>query len=142
MPPFRAIIFDFFGVIGGATSGPAEPPLNLEVVELIGQLKASYRIALLSNADRWLHDVLRQNNLEQLFNCVVLSSEVGMQKPQPEIFEFTVGRLQVKPNEAVFVDDIEDFVGAAEKLGIRGVVFEDAAQLRQELKRLGVLDVA
>lgn len=60
--------------------------------------------------------------LDQLFDDVVDSSEVGLRKPDPAIFQLALGRLGVEAGEAVFVDDAPGNVEGARAVGIRSVL--------------------
>ena len=58
-----------------------------------------------------------------------------MKNTDPKIFEITLDKLGVKPDEAVFVDDGKNNVLAAEKLGMKGIIFENAKQLEETLQK-------
>jgi putative hydrolase of the HAD superfamily len=73
-----------------------------------------------------------------LFRGIVISGEIRMMKPEPEIFEYLLRRYQLMPGNTVFVDDLEPNVQAAKSLGIHAVWFRDAAQCEEELA--GLLD--
>jgi len=70
---------------------------------------------------------------------VLLSGEVGMAKPDPEIFEELCARFDLRPADALFVDDSLPNVEAARQLGFRAHHFREAATLRRELVALGLL---
>jgi putative hydrolase of the HAD superfamily len=71
-----------------------------------------------------------------LFDATVISGDVGMHKPQPEIYRLACERLGVEPREAVFVDDLRENVTGAEAVGMAGVLHRDSAATIAELKRL------
>ena len=71
------------------------------------------------------------------FDGVLVSAEVGLIKPDPEIFRMLCARFGVTPERSVFIDDVERNVVAARALGFYGIVFIDAAQLRAELRQCG-----
>ncbi len=73
-----------------------------------------------------------------MFKALVLSFQVGAAKPEPEIFLEAARRLGVNPQQCVYVDDVEEYVEAAEKLGMRGIRFTSAQQLETDLKKLGI----
>lgn len=109
------------------------------VVEIARSLKAHYRIALLSNApSSFIRNLLLVHDLEQHFHEIIISSEVGMVKPNAEIFEHTLARLGVSAQEAIFIDDNPGHVAAAEKVGITGIQFLSADQLKNELIEKGI----
>jgi HAD superfamily hydrolase (TIGR01509 family) len=69
---------------------------------------------------------------------IVVSGEEGVAKPDREIFDRLLARYDVDPATAVYVDDRAEHVAAARRLGMAGVQFEAADQLRRELARLGL----
>lgn len=76
--------------------------------------------------------------IDELFHHVIDSSEVGLRKPDPRIFELALERLGgVAPERAVFVDDFEGNVEAARRVGLRGVhMTDDYATALDELRAL------
>jgi epoxide hydrolase-like predicted phosphatase len=80
--------------------------------------KAGLRTGLLSNS--WGNDYPRES-WEEMFDAVVISGEVGMRKPDAEIFTHTLDLLGLEPAETVFVDDLPVNVRAAVALGMVGV---------------------
>lgn len=80
---------------------------------------AGVRTGLLSNS--WGVDAYPTDLLDDHFDDVVISAEVGLRKPDPAIFELAARRLEVEPPACVFVDDLDLNVEAAEALGMRGI---------------------
>lgn len=75
----------------------------------------------------------------ELLDVVVDSSEVGLAKPDPRIYELLLSKLG-RPGEAVaYFDDLEENIPPARALGIQAFLFTDAEQCRKELETLGVL---
>lgn len=111
-----------------------------EVVELARSLvQRGLRSALVTNnaaefRDHWKKSI----PLEELFHEVVDSSEVGLRKPDPRIFELALERLgRVEPRRAVFLDDYAGNVEAARRVGLHGIlVGEDYAPALEELRAL------
>lgn len=108
------------------------------VVALARQLRSwGYPLGLLSNSNGpWLRDLLRRHELERLFDVVVISGEVGLVKPQPEIFALALDQLKVAPSEAIFIDDRPDNVAAAATVGIEAILYTDEAELKRRLLAL------
>jgi putative hydrolase of the HAD superfamily len=75
--------------------------------------------------------------IDELFEVVVDSSEVGMRKPEPEIYRLTLERLGggLRPPDCVFVDDTDVNCDAARQLGMHAVLFQDTEQAIAELDR-------
>jgi putative hydrolase of the HAD superfamily len=109
----------------------SDATINWELVDIVRELRKKYKVAICSNAPAdFFHTVLRENNLEALFDVIVVSSEVGLVKPEKEIFEHICRELTVFPKEAIFIDDTKRNVEAAESLGMKGIVFSQNDQIR------------
>ena len=63
-----------------------------------------------------------------LFDATVISGEVGLHKPQPEIYLLACERLAVEPAAAVFVDDLRENCAGAEAVGMTAVLHRDTAE--------------
>lgn len=75
----------------------------------------------------------------ELLDVVVDSSEVGLAKPDPRIYELLLDKLG-RPGDAVaYFDDLEENIPPARALGIQAFLYESAAQCRKELEALGAL---
>ncbi len=73
------------------------------------------------------------------FRDIVVSGREGVIKPDPRIFEILLSRNSIAPDCAVFVDDNPTNAAAATSLGIHGIAFKSAPELRAELSGLGLL---
>jgi putative hydrolase of the HAD superfamily len=91
------------------------------------------RTALLSNS--WGNRYPR-DGWDDMFDVVVISGEVGMRKPVPEIFELTMQRLRVDAPDCVFVDDLAANVDAAGRLGMTGILHRSYEQTAGRLEQL------
>lgn len=67
---------------------------------------------------------------------MVISYQVEMVKPNPKIYQYLAEKYQIKPEEAVFLDDRKENVDGAAACGFSGIVFENYKQAREELERL------
>jgi epoxide hydrolase-like predicted phosphatase len=113
--------------------------INGDTVRLIESLKGRYKTVLVSNAMRdYLRRILKENDLERLFDSIVISGEEGIIKPGREIFELALERAGVLPEEAVFIDDNEGNIEGAKSAGIAGILFKDPKGARVALSELGV----
>lgn len=109
------------------------------VVDLLRKLKNNYKIGLLSNHLKdWLEENIEVNGLRKLFDAVVTSYNTGLIKPQVKIYLIIADKLEVKPEECVFVDDKRKNVEGAIKVGMKGIHFKNINQLETDLKKLGV----
>ena len=69
---------------------------------------------------------------------ILISGEVGIGKPNPAIFREFLSRFDLWPDKTIYIDDWDLNVAAAASLGMTAIHFHDAAELRTELRRLGV----
>ncbi len=95
---------------------------------------AGFSTALLSNS--WGCEEYPRADFPELFDTVVLSGEVGMRKPEKEIFLHAAQTLGLTPAECVFVDDMEANVAAAQACGMTGVLHTETAATAQALQDL------
>ena len=91
------------------------------------------RTALLSNS--W-GNAYPRDGWEDMFDAVVISGEVGLRKPEPEIFWLTCKQIGLAPHECVFVDDMVLNVESARKLGMVAIEHRTYAETAAELERL------
>ncbi len=73
------------------------------------------------------------------FKDTVVSGELKLVKPDPKIYQTLLDRQPIVPEQAIFIDDVQENVAGAEALGIRGIHLTPETDLRAELVALGVL---
>jgi putative hydrolase of the HAD superfamily len=116
--------------------------LDMEMVELIRGLRPSYQTALISNAFDDLRDVLtHQFAIADAFDVIVISSEEGVMKPEPRLYQITLERLGCRPEEAVFIDDFARNVEGARAVGMHAIHYLPGTDLTAALKELGLIDL-
>ena len=128
---------DIRALAGAAAAGETLDPGMLEVVREVREQCAT---ALLTNNVReagW-----RTGFPFELFDVVVDSSEVGVRKPDPAIYQTLLDRLDRPAHEVAFIDDFTENLPPAAALGLATVAFVDEAQCRADLARLGLAAVA
>lgn len=114
-----------------------ETDKNLPLLEYIKELKNNYKIGLLSNvASSWITDKFLTNDEQKLFDAMVFSYEAGITKPDPRIFHLVCDRLNVDPEEAVMIDDIDRYCEAAKQEGMQAIVYHNLLQLKNDLVKL------
>ncbi len=110
-----------------------------EMVKLIKKLKSSgIRTAVLSNV--WVSFAKHNYELGYygIFDHVFLSHELKMRKPDREIFYHVLDTLSIKSEEAVFIDDMDYNVIAANEIGIHGFIYKNTNKLKKDLWKLGL----
>lgn len=135
--PQHATLVDRY-VDGFAASLTGPVPGSAEIVDELAA--AGTRLYGLTNwsAELFHHAVPAAPAIGRL-EGIVVSGEVGLAKPDPEIFRLTVDRFGLEPARTLFVDDSPANVRAAQDVGLHAVRFTTSAALRRELVRLGLL---
>jgi len=111
--------------------------INFELLEIIKDLKnKNYKIGLLSNNYIQLRQQMIEEDTIKYFDSVVVSSEVGYQKPQPEIFEILFNKLGIKSDELIFIDDSPSSLEGANKIGYIPILYADNESLKSELSSI------
>jgi putative hydrolase of the HAD superfamily len=122
---------DAEGLIEGLFAGlqPVEP--MLEVLRKAPEL--GIPTGLISNS--WVMDHYT-DEIRDLFDVVVISAEVGMHKPQPEIFKLGAEQIGLEPTECVFVDDLRENCEGAEAVGMTAVLHRNVEETVARLEEL------
>ena len=135
--PQHAPLVDRY-VDGFAASLTGPVPGSAEIVDEL--FAAGTRLYGLTNwsAELFHHAIPAAPSIG-LLEGIVVSGEVGLAKPDPEIFRLTIDRFALDPARTAFVDDSPRNVEAARSVGLHAVHFTSAEALRLELVRLGLL---
>ena len=109
-----------------------------ELVEYINGLKNRFTVAMLTNIPRPTYEKGRNAWPEMFepFDHIIPSFEVNLIKPNPKIYQLTLDTIGCKAEEVVFIDDTEEFVRAAQKLGIHGIFYKNREQAIEELESI------
>jgi glucose-1-phosphatase len=107
---------------------------------LLENLSKHYRLAVLSNTDP-IHvaELEKKFDFFRFFPQRIYSCVVGASKPSAIIFREALKACKVSADNALYIDDIPAYVEAARQLGMDGIVFESAEQLKSELEKRGLL---
>lgn len=108
--------------------------LDHEMVRFIRGLRPRFKTALLSNASPQLTELLDDLGVTDAFDEIVVSGLVGVQKPDPAIYQVTLRRLGLVPQESIFVDDFIENLDAARDLGMQTLHFRANTDWRAELE--------
>ena len=111
-------------------------------VNILEALNKQYSIWLLSNTNpKHIQDEIEKRYLfPSLVNGAVYSFDVGVRKPEKEIYEIAMQRANANPQECLFIDDLLENIQAAKQIGIEGIHFISSEQLKQELVHLGIIN--
>jgi putative hydrolase of the HAD superfamily len=108
--------------------------------DLITRLKDNgYKVYLLSNYSGSNYQYAREHfQFIKLADGAVISYEVGSVKPEPEIFQALIKKYDIKPEEAVFLDDLKVNTEAAASHGFHTIQFQNLEQSLKEMRKLGI----
>jgi putative hydrolase of the HAD superfamily len=107
---------------------------DTKLLDYIKTLRGTYKTALLSNiTQQGIERRFPDNELNAYFDEVVISSEIGYTKPDPEAYIITAERLGVTLQECLFTDDRPDYIAAARQCGMQGIVYESFPQFKDAL---------
>lgn len=109
--------------------------LNMELLSFIQQeLAGKYKLGLLTNATpNFFHTVFGQHPLAKMFDAIVVSSEIGHAKPDPEAYAAVLRALHAQPADAFMIDDTPANIEGAKAVGLDGWVFSSNAELKKVL---------
>ena len=111
--------------------------LDSELVAFIRGLRAQFLTGLISNAWLELRELLEGHwHIDDAFDDLVISAEVGLAKPDPAIYKLALERLDVDADRAVFVDDFRQNIAAATDIGMHAVHFTDPNQAIVDVNQL------
>jgi len=110
--------------------------IDRELIAFIRSLRPRYGTGLISNAWDGLRAYMEREKLADAFDVLTISAEVGVMKPEAAIFQYALEQLEVKPKEAVFVDDFIENIAGCEAVGMRGIHFKSLEQTLKELKSI------
>ncbi|MBZ1345440.1 MAG: HAD family phosphatase [Candidatus Nealsonbacteria bacterium] len=112
--------------------------LNQELLEIVKKLKKKYRVGLISNIYDFCAKINAERGFGVAFEPAIMSYEVGLAKPEKEIFELALKRLNLEADECVFIDNKEKNLESPRKMGFKVFHFQNNAQLIDDFKRLGI----
>ena len=100
-------------------------------------------IGFLSNTEIPTMEYFFENDYKKYFDATTFSCAEKTVKPEERIYNLTLKKLDVQPNESIFIDDKLDYIEGAKKVGMNGIVFKTPEQLVKELVSFSIdIDVA
>ncbi|MBP6825481.1 MAG: HAD family phosphatase [Saprospiraceae bacterium] len=136
-PDWEPEIRDYYGRWEEMLGGPIH-----DTVDLLRELRdqsGSRLLALTNWSNETFPVALSRYDFLHWFEGIVVSGDEKTRKPFADIYQILLDRYEVEPSQAVFIDDSLKNVEGAEALGIRGIHFRGAGQLRERLVYLEVL---
>ncbi len=94
------------------------------------------KIAVISNVAQYSFDQLFTREEQQLFDEIILSGNEQVSKPNLRIFAIALERLGETAENCVMIDDAPENIAVAEKLGLRGILYQDFESFKAELEKM------
>jgi putative hydrolase of the HAD superfamily len=114
--------------------------VHREIVDVCFKLRSKVTVGALSNTIQEHALVLQQQGVYKTFNPVILSCQIGMRKPNADIFHKSAELAKSKPARCLLIDDLVENVEGAVKAGFQALLYKgDPNELRHELHRMGLL---
>lgn len=108
--------------------------IDQELVAFIRSLKRKVKSGMITNAWPGMrHYIENVWEIGDAFHQIVISAEVGITKPDPEIYLLALRQLDIDPQEAVFVDDFVENIEGAKAVGMLGIHFRTADEVMAQL---------
>jgi len=106
--------------------------LDPEAIPLLSILRNEKDLALITNFDHppFIYSILSTYHLLEYFKYLAISGEIGYKKPDPQIFNITLEKLDLRPQEVVFIGDSNEDIQGALNAGIKPILIQ-----RQSLKK-------
>jgi len=113
---------------------------NPAMIPIVEALQARYLTAVLSNTNpAHFQKSCDTTSILKKFSKFYLSFQIGATKPDPAVYQYVIRDLSVEPTSLLFIDDIAENITAAEKCGLKGIVFKSISRLQTELHLRQVL---
>ncbi|MFA5778480.1 MAG: HAD family phosphatase [Candidatus Paceibacterota bacterium] len=110
---------------------------NKGLYEFILDLKTGgYAVAILSTQFHLSKNILIPPKYYEDFDALEISCDDGLKKPDQKCFMSILEKLNIKPEESIFIDDKQENLDAAENLGMKSLIFKDNEQFFEDLKKL------
>lgn len=111
--------------------------IDQSIVDIICELLGRYQVSLLTNSPSpFVRQILSDYDLGRLFQTIVVSSEVGLVKPNPGIYHCVLAGLGIAAENGVMVDDNPVNIAGAEAVGLRGLLYRSPDTLARDLRHI------
>lgn len=109
--------------------------IDQEIIKWIQENRSKYQITILSNAmDELRNELKEKHHISHFFDHIFISAEMGLVKPNPQIFHTLISQLGKLPQNIFFIDDNIDNIKVAQKIGINTIHFINRTQAIDELE--------
>ena len=113
-------------------------PVNNELIEFVEELKKNYVVGIISNVPELHAQINKERGVFSHFEPALISCDIGLVKPQKEIFELALEKLGLKAEECIFIDDRTEHLDVPKKMGFKTINYKNNKQLKKELLNLEI----
>jgi epoxide hydrolase-like predicted phosphatase len=110
--------------------------LDRNLIKYIRSLRGKVHTGLISNAWSGMREFLTKEKIIDIFDSLTISAEVGVVKPEAQIYNIALEQARVSAKEAVFVDDMKVNIDACEEIGMKGIWFKDPQETMDQLNKI------
>jgi epoxide hydrolase-like predicted phosphatase len=110
--------------------------IDLVLLDLLRSSHGRFKVGLISNAFSGLREWIVEKKFADVFDAMIISAEVGVEKPDARIFQIALEKLGVAASESVFLDDFAENITAARALGMQTIHFTQPEQALVQLEKL------
>lgn len=107
--------------------------INHNLINYIRTLRQKFKIYVLSNMINLAEEDKALTRLKENFDGYFTSYQLGSRKPQPEIFRKLLAKINLRPDECIFVDDNQKNISASASLGFHSIQYESVKKLKKKL---------
>jgi putative hydrolase of the HAD superfamily len=126
---------EILAIVDAARGALVEKPETVKLVRALHQ--RGFEIFCLSNMPSPMYAHLRRRHtFWDVFRGIVVSGDIQLMKPEPEIYLHLLERFALRAAQSVFIDDLQVNVDAAKSVGLHAICFQNATQCQQELDEL------
>ena len=112
---------------------------NSKIIELVERLKNKYQVVCLTNTEIEIAKFNRDRGLFDYFDRSYISTEIGLLKPDEKIYLKVLSDLRISTDKVLFIDDKQEFVKGAERIGIKSIRYQNFDQLINEMSSLDIV---
>lgn len=110
---------------------------NDDMIQFVDELKSKkFNVSLVSNIISPCYEIIKKQGSYDLFANPILSCAEGLAKPDEEIFKLALLKNDTNASQTIFVDDNENNIKTAKKLGFKTIIAENSTQIINDIKKL------
>lgn len=110
--------------------------VNYDLLNLVEKLRKNYKVYLFTDTIDIHDEYNRTRGIYEKFDQVFKSFEEKLRKPDPKAYENVLNKIQAKPQECLFIDDLDVNISEAKKLGMKTISYQNNNQFMKDLNTI------